>query len=524
MQKIKDIFLFTVFLFCFLLIKKHYPVFSDEGQITANVIRVLRGQVIYRDFFTFLPPGSIYFIALLAKIFGVSRELIYITTSLTFSIICFSTYYIMRTKSPSMLLSISPLVLSIAPVMTSWYELSYHWLSTATGLLAFIFMWKFIDKEKYHSLLIAGIFYGVTVLFLHTKGTLLLLAGIVTMTTKNYLNKYKTERILREFLILVSGFFIPVLPFILYLILTHAISNMIYDTVIWVANVYYPFNKYPYYFYYGFYKLNFVFSNYPLYRALYYSVIFFLAGLIPIIALVVLMIKLFLIKERKELIINLHFFLTSFMFFVSSLYRSDVPHLFMNIPLLLVAFFDGTYFIIKKIFPGIVKPLMIVFACLTTLYSLSIYSSYLLKRAYKIFTPGGTIYQINPVWATHWQEIFEYLTDYNLKDGDLFTYPHSESLYYILNLNPPTSYDCILPGRNSKVQLIDVINQLNYTKPKFVIMDNLIKNIINDKWDASYPMADINELINDPISQYIKENYVIVKSFPFLTVLKLNNQ
>src|ERR1700693_4180702 len=44
----------------------------DEGIVFQGAQRILRGQVLYRDFFSFFTPGSYYFLALLFKVFGSS--------------------------------------------------------------------------------------------------------------------------------------------------------------------------------------------------------------------------------------------------------------------------------------------------------------------------------------------------------------------------------------------------------------------------------------------------------------------
>jgi 4-amino-4-deoxy-L-arabinose transferase-like glycosyltransferase len=44
----------------------------DEGIILQGAQRILRGEVLYRDFFSFLTPGSYYLLAFLFKIFGSS--------------------------------------------------------------------------------------------------------------------------------------------------------------------------------------------------------------------------------------------------------------------------------------------------------------------------------------------------------------------------------------------------------------------------------------------------------------------
>ena len=42
----------------------------DEGSTAAQALRILNGQLIYRDFFTVVTPGSYYTIAWLFQIFG----------------------------------------------------------------------------------------------------------------------------------------------------------------------------------------------------------------------------------------------------------------------------------------------------------------------------------------------------------------------------------------------------------------------------------------------------------------------
>jgi hypothetical protein len=62
------IFLLT---FAYLLLFRRYTAMDpDEGIILQGAQRILRGQVLYRDFFSFFTPGSYYLLAALFKIFG----------------------------------------------------------------------------------------------------------------------------------------------------------------------------------------------------------------------------------------------------------------------------------------------------------------------------------------------------------------------------------------------------------------------------------------------------------------------
>jgi hypothetical protein len=59
--------------FAYLLLFRRYTAMEpDEGIILQGAQRILQGQVLYRDFFSFFTPGSYYLLALLFKIFGSS--------------------------------------------------------------------------------------------------------------------------------------------------------------------------------------------------------------------------------------------------------------------------------------------------------------------------------------------------------------------------------------------------------------------------------------------------------------------
>jgi hypothetical protein len=45
---------------------------GDEGIVLQGAQRILNGEILHRDLFSFLPPGSYYWMALLFKIFGSS--------------------------------------------------------------------------------------------------------------------------------------------------------------------------------------------------------------------------------------------------------------------------------------------------------------------------------------------------------------------------------------------------------------------------------------------------------------------
>ena len=54
------------------LFRRFTAIDPDEGIILQGAQRILRGEVLYRDFFSFITPGSYYLLALLFRVFGSS--------------------------------------------------------------------------------------------------------------------------------------------------------------------------------------------------------------------------------------------------------------------------------------------------------------------------------------------------------------------------------------------------------------------------------------------------------------------
>src|SRR5437899_1314572 len=69
------LFIFLSSLGYLLLFRRYTTMEPDEGIVLQGAQRILRGQVVYRDFFSYFTPGSYYWLAFLFKIFGSSFTL-----------------------------------------------------------------------------------------------------------------------------------------------------------------------------------------------------------------------------------------------------------------------------------------------------------------------------------------------------------------------------------------------------------------------------------------------------------------
>src|SRR5215470_17178103 len=66
------VFLFLASLGYLCLFRRYTTIEPDEGIVLQGAQRILHGQVLYRDFFSYFTPGSYYWLALLFKVFGSS--------------------------------------------------------------------------------------------------------------------------------------------------------------------------------------------------------------------------------------------------------------------------------------------------------------------------------------------------------------------------------------------------------------------------------------------------------------------
>jgi len=89
-------FLFLISFFYLFLFRRYTTMDPDEGIILQGAQRILSGEVLYRDFFSFFTPGSYYFLALIFRIFGSSIVVARTTLVLVGAVLSSITYLLSR--------------------------------------------------------------------------------------------------------------------------------------------------------------------------------------------------------------------------------------------------------------------------------------------------------------------------------------------------------------------------------------------------------------------------------------------
>src|SRR5437899_2194000 len=106
---------------------------GDEGVLLHGAARILGGEVLYRDFFEVLPPGSFLIITAWMKLFGAGFASVRVLAVGVIAVIAALLYAAARLSSDNRPLAA---LLSIAWAVRVPWENSHHWFTTAASMAA----------------------------------------------------------------------------------------------------------------------------------------------------------------------------------------------------------------------------------------------------------------------------------------------------------------------------------------------------------------------------------------------------
>src|SRR5437016_4920787 len=225
------------------LFRRYTFIEPDEGIILQGAQRILRGEVLYRDFFSFFTPGSYYFVALIFKIFGSS--IIVARTALvligaTFSVIT----YLLARRVCSRESSLFVAGLVTATTLPYRFLVLHNWDSTLWACLALYSAIRVVEQGQTKWAFLLGFFVSITTLFEQSKGAGLcigLLGGFALIYALKLRPLFNRWHVYAAML----GFALPLTITIAYFIRQHAFASMIADWL-WPLQHYSGANRVPY--------------------------------------------------------------------------------------------------------------------------------------------------------------------------------------------------------------------------------------------------------------------------------------
>ena len=445
---------------------------GDEGIVLQGAQRILEGQILYRDFFSFLTPGSFYWNALFLKIFGnsilVARTVLLVEGALLSTI----TYLLARrvcARWTSFLAALSVTLTSLP----HWFLVLHNWDSTLWASLALYCAVLFLQSPRHLSVLAIGWFVVLTCMFEQSKGAgivvgLALAFAIIAATDPAMVRYWKPFRTT-----LVVGLILPFLAAFLYFAVNHSSLQMAAGWF-WPLRHYSEINKTAYGFVAPVSALGRIYSG-PWDSRLVAIIVtapWFIIPALPLISVASLTHGI--LKRWRGTSHGpggaYHVLVSSTV--IGSLLslvatgRPDFTHLLYLSPIVFIT----VAWLIDGQMPArpafrVIQPLLTVVILLSCFAFGMALLSKPLSASRIVNTRRGTLK------AARADEIIEYIQQ-NVSAGELIlVYPDQPLYYYLTATSNPTSYEYLIPGFHTAEQYQAFVKAFDERKPRLVFLE-----------------------------------------------------
>src|SRR5437764_1933866 len=154
----------------YLSIFHHYTSLEpDEGIVLQGAERILRGEVPYRDFFSFYTPGSFYLAAFLFRVAGDSLVVARIGLAVAGAICSVITYLLAR-RVCSRGIAVFVAALTTSTGFAFRFLVLHNWDSTLLACLAVYRAVRLLESHKTSWAFLTGCFSSLTILVEQSQG------------------------------------------------------------------------------------------------------------------------------------------------------------------------------------------------------------------------------------------------------------------------------------------------------------------------------------------------------------------
>jgi hypothetical protein len=182
------------FLACYLseFVLPNVPTMSwgDHVLFATNGARILAGQMPYRDYFTFLTPGTDLIYSLLFRWFGLELWIPNLTMACLATVAVWLMMLAARRVLPGMALTL-PYLSFVGFGLAGSLDATHHWFSTILAIAAMLVLMR--DIQPRH-IAFAGALCGVAASFTQTKGTLVTIGFLIYLLWRS-INRKESARI-----------------------------------------------------------------------------------------------------------------------------------------------------------------------------------------------------------------------------------------------------------------------------------------------------------------------------------------
>jgi hypothetical protein len=476
----------------------------DEGIILQGAQRILDGQVLYRDFFSFFTPGSYYLLALAFRVFGDSYLVAHTLLALVGAGFSPITYLLSRRvcgRQASLLVT-GLMTVTAVPLR---FVVLHNWDSTLWTCLALYCVVRLLETSSSRWAFAAASFVSITGLFEQSKGAGLLLGlGLGFLIIALYGERPNVFNV-RYLTIIAVGLAWPLVITLIYFASQHALGEML-RSWFWPLQHYSTANRVPY----GHGSLTDeirqnVFHTGSLGIRILKAMIFSSPLWVPVLPILGLAFFVRLSVRafrgscsqadwRYYVIIagSISGLLVSVV-----IVRVDYLHFIFLQPIffiLLAWIIDGRD-IRSRFFERAAPAIGLLFSVSLLIMALAVFFQAHAKNTYQ--TRRG------PVSVQTRDTVIDYVQRQTSPGEKMLIYPYQPTYYYLTATNSPTSFEYYQAGMHTYAQLNEMVRELSLDPPRFVLYQPTFAEQVHIAW----PNTQASALARDPMADYIMRKY-----------------
>jgi hypothetical protein len=490
----------------YLLIFRRFTTMEpDEGIVLQGAQRILRGEVPYRDFFSFLTPGSFYLHALLFKIFG-NSFLVPRTALAVFGGVFAATGYLLSRRVCSRGIALVAVALLTLTTLPYRFLALHNWDSSLLACLAVYCAVRMIESPRAGWGFALASFTSLTVLFEQSKGAGLGLGLCLGFASLHLMRGYRLGLNRIGWASIAAGLSWPFLLTLAYFTSQHALGTMLADWL-WPLQHYSAANHVPYgYANWTETSRHRMFETGPLWLRVVMVFAISPHFLVPALPLVAVALFLYWARQstrKKAPQRRLAYYLVvagalSGLLLSIVVARADMIHFMYLQPLYILVL---AWMLEGRDIPGrIFKTIHPILSAVLVLAFL-VFSIPLLLRTinppFQVSTRRGTVTM--PAHDT----ALEYLQAHVEPGGTVLVYPYLPLYYYLTATFSPTGFDFFQPGMNPEEQGQIILRELASGRVHAVLFEPSFP----EKIPSSWPGTPLKAIVRDPVADYIMSHY-----------------
>lgn len=439
-----------------------YDLTADEGYIIYGAKRVLDGQILYKDFFQFCPPGDFYLLAFVFKLFGYSfimaRETAVIIDSLINTLLFYFSYKAIRSWY-----AILPPLFFLILGYPNWMQYSHYWSSMLLLFISLAFFLSYLEQHKHAYLYLTGFFIGITGLFLQTTGVYSALLFLLVFI----LEKRKEQDFKKNLILFIISISVPLVVVFGYIGLKGALFDFIkeqyFSSRIYAeTGTFNPVQLYLKYF------------EYP------YSIVFIIFITVAVFSSIIL----FCFRARVSNPIKT-ILLGDIILFLNSSTRIDFDHMLINSAMTFIVillpekwfldFLKNKYNLLHRSLRYL-WDLIVILLVVWGVMSMRSNIHNVEVRTYPIDFNGTHLWTFNEKQAYEINEFFPQAEKILNGDKNVFVYPYCPLVYVLFDYKNPTFVDVTSTVSNvpdyGNYSFAMMVNELMKHKTNYIIYCN----------------------------------------------------